>query len=492
MQFEFPEITHSVCKRIHQAGGLGLVVGGAVRDTLMGLSPESFKDIDIEVHGLNTEQLETIVQDLNPKAVGKAFGVVTLDQRLTDGVSVDLNLPRKDNKMGDGHKGFEVEFITGYRRDMSENELLKLIEECALRRDLTMNTPAYNVLDSKLYDPFNGHKDIMDKILRATDPHKWAEDPLRGLRVAQFASRFEFEVDALLKQLARVASASSSELPKERKFEEWFKMLTKGTKPSIGLEFMRDTGWLGEFPQLTNQIGVLQNPDHHPEGDVWNHMMYVVDAMAQVRHLVPEKWFVAFCFAVMLHDVGKVKMTVTDKHVESGIGPDGKPLKENQGLYTAYGHDIYGTVPGLEFMQLLTNDKKLIEMTLKIIRWHMAPYELRDANLPAFKRLAREVPLNVISYMSLCDHCGRPHRGPGDPDLDAKYSNNCMEKFHEIGPEPIKSLLMGRDLIQAGIKPGPVFKTALDAAYEAQMDDDTLSKAELLSVAVLATIPKEI
>lgn len=486
IQMKFPDMATEICRRIWEAGGLGLVVGGAVRDNLMGLPPSEGKDIDIEVHGLTDDEIKIVTADLGPKTVGKDFGVITLNQSLTGNKSYDLSRPRKDSKTGSGHNGFQVEFITGYRRGMTEAELRKLIWECALRRDLTMNTPAYNLLTNKLYDPFNGHKDIMDKILKATDPLKWAEDPLRGLRVAQFAARFEMEVDAMLKQLAKVASASSSELPKERKFEEMFKLLTKGKKPSIGLEFMRDTGWLGEYPQLTNQIGVLQNPDHHPEGDVWNHMMHVVDAMAQVRHRVPEKWFVAFCFAVMLHDVGKVKMTITNEHLKSGIGPEGKPLYEGQELYTAHGHEVYGTVPGLEFMKLLTDDKKLTEMVLAIIRWHMAPYHLRDAKLASFKRLAVKIPLNVISYMSLCDHCGRPHRGPNDPDLDAKYSKNCMEKFHEIGPEPVKRVLMGRDLIQAGIKPGPVFKKALDAAYEVQMDDATLSKEQLLSVALIA------
>ena len=468
---QIPPVVKIIAERVNSAGAKSLLVGGAVRDQILGI--EDIKDYDVEVYGLDIEGMQRLVADYNPKVVGKAFGVLTLDPRLTGGVDIELSLPRKDNKIGKGHKDFNCQ-LDPY---MSE-------KEAALRRDLTMNSVAWNVLSKELIDHYGGVKDIKEGILRATNPATFPEDPLRGLRVAQFAARFDMVPDQELMFLCQQMSSQFPYLPKERKFTEFEKLLTKGKNPSKGLEFLRESKWIKWFPQLESQIGTLQNPAHHPEGDVWTHMLYVVDAMAKVRHLIPEEWFVAFCFGVMLHDVGKVKMTITEEHIKTGIGPEGKPLHKGQELYTAHRHDAYGVVPGLEFMNLLTDDKELKRKVLAIIRWHLAPYHGRDSKLGFFKRLAKNVPLDVISYMSLCDHCGNPHRGIGDPDLEAKYSRNCMDKFHEIGPDPIEPVLAGRDLIQAGIKPGPVFKKGLDAAYEAQMDDSNLNKKELLAIAL--------
>ena len=239
---------------------------------------------------------------------------------------------------------------------------------------------------------------------------------------------------------------------------------------------------------MKEQEGTLQNLEYHPEGDVKTHMMYTTDSAAEVRDELPEEWRLAFMYGAMCHDFGKVKMSITEEHLRTGIGPKGIKLDPRQDLHSAWGHDTYGVIPGEAFMQLLTNNKKLIENVTTIIREHMQPYFLSTggASEGSWKRLHKRVPLNVIGWMSKCDCCGNPIKSIGDPDLEHEYSQNCFNRFDDLGPEPVKAILMGRHLVAAGHKPGPSFKIALDAAYDQQLDNDSLTQEELLVIAVQA------
>jgi len=469
---EIPEIVRTIVHRVDAAGGRALLVGGAVVDAVLEIP---IKDWDIEVYGLDYEELSTMFQDMGPKEVGKAFGIIKLDSRLTDGHDIDINIPRREDKIGKGHK------------DVSCTLDPRMTPRAAAeRRDLTINSMAWDLYGGRIIDHFGGMSDLEHGIIRATNPKTFVEDPLRALRVMQLLPRKGTLVDPQTMQLIKSMSYQFPYLPKERIYEEFRKLFMKADKPSVGLEFLRESGWLKWFPQIGEQIGTLQNPKHHPEGDVWTHMLHVADAAALVRHRLPEEWQEPFMLGATLHDVGKVHMTITKEHQESGIGPDGKPLYDGQDLYSAHGHDSYGIIPGSRFMDLLTDNRKLKEKVLMIILKHMFPYYGRDAGPSFFKRLNNDIPLNIIGYMALCDHCGRPHRGIGDPDLNSVYSQKCFDMFEQIGPEPTPQLLMGRDLIEAGFKPGPDFGVALKAAYEAQLDDEELTKHDLLMVATQA------
>lgn len=230
-----------------------MVVGGAVRDFLHDQRPP--KDVDLECFGLEVERLEEILRDrFKVDAVGKSFGVLKVV--VTEGTEAfDVSLPRRENKVGRGHRGF-----------VATPDPSMTFDEAASRRDFTMNTIAYNPVTNEFLDPFGGRKDLEDKVLRITGP-QFAEDPLRVLRAAQFAARFELKVATSAITECLKLKDELKDLPKERLWEEWKKLLLKARKPSIGIEVMRETGVLETlFPEMHALIGVPQEYAWHPEG----------------------------------------------------------------------------------------------------------------------------------------------------------------------------------------------------------------------------------
>ncbi len=461
-----PAAVLSLANRVEQAGGKAVLVGGAVIDMIQGRTP---KDWDLEVFGLGYDSLAVLFSDLNPKLVGKQFGIIKLT---IDGLDVDINVPRTDNKVGVGHDGFECDF-----------DPMMTVEEAARRRDFSINAMAVSLHTGEVVDPFGGLADLHAGVLRATDSHLFVQDPLRALRGMQLLARKAETVDAATMQLIRGMVDTFPELAAERVHEEWRKLLLKAERPSVGLEFLRESGWLVHFPELQALIGCEQNPEWHPEGDVWVHSCHTVDSAAWVRDqgVLPEDWTEAFMFGTMCHDLGKPDVTITPEMVANDEAP-----KER--LWTAWGHDQAGMPHGESFLRRMTNNKKLIEKTTTIIGEHMQPFNLwqGQGKMSAYKRLHNRLRLDVLGWVCRCDSCGGPDVSIGDPDLEHETSTACWDRFSEIGPEPVKAILMGRHLIGAGVKPGPTFKVRLDAAYEQQMegveDVDALLQVALAAV----------
>lgn len=464
IQLQVPGIVRAISNRVAQAGGSSLLVGGAVVDAIRGSEP---KDWDIEVFGLGYDRLCEMFVDLGPKKVGKEFGIVKLSQELCDGLEIDVNVPRRDNSIGIGHKDFDVQI------DPSMTP-----KEAARRRDFSINSMAIDLDTMELVDPFGGFADLQNGVLRATDPETFVEDPLRALRAMQLLARKAKTIDPSTMSIIRGMLETFPHLAKERVFEEFRKLLLKSDRPSVGLEFLRESGWITHFPELHKLIGCEQHPDWHPEGDVWVHTLEVTDASACVRHRLDSDWAEAFVFGAMLHDVGKPDTTVTSEMVDAGKFP-------NERLFTAYGHDRAGMGPAERFLRRMTNQKKLIERAVTIVGEHMQPYNLHSggAKGPAWKRLHNKIRLDVIGWMSRCDCCGRPDRSINDPDLEHEVSEQCFARFDDLGAEPITPVLQGRHLIAAGFKPGKHFGAALRSAYEAQIDDESLDVDSLLKIA---------
>ena len=222
-----------------------LIVGGWVRDWL--LNVES-KDIDIEVYGMTFDRIQSELEDCcySVDAIGKSFGVLKVDNE------IDISMPRRDNKIGAGHKGFSVEI------DPSMS-----VKDAASRRDFTINTMGVNV-EGILIDPFSGSEDLQDGLLRAVDSSSFGEDPLRVLRGMQFAARFNFAMEEETVQLCKTMISQKSSLPKERVWGEWYKWAVKGTVPSAGLKVLKDTGWLD--PEIAALVDLPQDEAWHPEG----------------------------------------------------------------------------------------------------------------------------------------------------------------------------------------------------------------------------------
>lgn len=239
VQLPLPPTARRLGARVEAAGGRAFVVGGGVRDHLLGLD---VKDWDIEVFGLELKPLERLLRKLGQvNAVGRSFGVF----KLTDhGVELDVSIPRRDSKVGPGHRGIAV-----------AGDPTMTPAEAAARRDLTVNALMANITTGELIDPTGGRSDLDRKLLRPVDEDTFLEDPLRALRAVQFAARFNFEPTPTL--IALCAQARVDELPAERVVGEWLKLLLRGRFASCGLALARSSGLLHRtFPTLVDHPAV--------------------------------------------------------------------------------------------------------------------------------------------------------------------------------------------------------------------------------------------
>ena len=429
------QIFKALLDTIKEQNGIAMLIGGAVID---GIKKRPLKDIDIEVYGLSYAQLVVLIKNLNLSCnlVGKSFGVI---KTVINNTEIDISIPRRENKIGIGHKGFEIEL-----------DQKMTPKEAGRRRDLTINSMYLNLHNGKIIDPFNGLKDLESGTIKATDKKTFIEDPLRVLRIMQLLPRKGKLVEKQTMQLCQSMVNTFSELPKERVFVEWKKLLLKTEKPSIGLEFLKNSGWLVHFPELKDLINCPQNPIWHPEGDVWIHTKMVVDNASKLRHLMPNDWKLAYMFGALLHDVGKPSTTTPD-------------LKAN-------GHDVAGVKISETFLMRLTNDKDLINKVTTIVGLHMRPGQLINSNAKeaAWKRLHNKCRLDILGWQSKADSAGRTGR---DVILDNhEASEKCFELFDKFGEEKIKPIILGRDLIALGIQPSKKFKAILETCYDKQLD----------------------
>jgi tRNA nucleotidyltransferase (CCA-adding enzyme) len=327
---ELPEKVVALSRAIHDAGGRALLVGGCVRDELMGTQP---KDWDLEVYELEAVRLRELLDRFGSvNAVGESFTVYKL------GHDVDVSIPRRERKSGRGHRAFVI-----------EGDPAMDFAAAARRRDFTINAILQDPLTGALIDPFQGRRDIEQRLLRAVSADTFAEDSLRVLRAAQFASRFQFEIDS--DTVALCQSIDLSDLPAERIWGELEKLLLLSAVPSIGLEWLRRLGVIEKlFPEIQSLIGVPQDPEWHPEGDVFVHTKLVVD---RARELIDELSYsrqVAVMLGALAHDFGKPGTTRMMEgrwrslgHDEAGLAP-AEAFLERLNVHTIDGYNVSGQV----------------------------------------------------------------------------------------------------------------------------------------------------
>ena len=421
-----------LCEDVREAGGRALLVGGSVRDSMLGLP---VKDLDLEVYGLDPDRLlSTLDQRFDLDLVGRSFGVIKIKH-----LDIDVALPRRESKRGLGHKGFEV---------ASDPHLP--VEEAAARRDFTINAMAFDPLDGELIDPWGGRKDLETETLRHVSD-KFSEDPLRVLRGMQFAARFDFRVAPETVALCRTIEPEG--LAKERIFEEFRKLILSGKKISRGLDFLRRCGWVQYFPELEQMIHCPQDPQWHPEGDVWVHTLHVLDAFAKERLGDPVEDLVVG-FACLCHDLAKPTTT-----------------EFRDGRWRSPGHEAAGEEPTRSFLGRMTDQEKLINDVVPLVREHLKPIMLYKAGAkpPAIRRLARRVGrIDRLIRVCRADHGGRPPLPfDGFPAGHWLLEQAAELKLSDQAPKPI---VQGRHLIQLGQKPGPGFGPILQACFEAQLD----------------------
>ena len=449
-----PDKIRNFANLICENGGRAMLVGGCVRDELMGVEP---KDWDIEVYGIAPEKLREILDSFGDvNVVGEAFTVYKIGNEL------DVSLPRRERKTGHGHRGFVVEGDP----DMS-------FEEACSRRDFTVNAILKDPLTGEIVDPFNGRADIEKKILRHVSSDTFAEDSLRVLRAAQFAARLEFDIAPETVEICKTIDVT--DLPKERIWGELEKLLLKPQRPSIGLKWLYDLGVVDRiFPELKSLVGVPQEAEWHPEGNVDVHTMMVVDEARKLIDDLPYERQVAVMIGALAHDFGKPPTTVfmdgrwrSHSHDEAGVEPTLSFL-DTIGLFTLNGFDVRNQI-------------------VQLVRYHLKPGEYYKAKSPvgdgAFRRLARKVEPDLLYRVAKADSLGRnPDWLPKEKWFGSEAQEWFIEKVRELqiekkAPDPI---LMGRHLIEMGLSPSPEFKKIIDAVYEMQLDGNITNLDEAI------------
>ncbi|MFT5170677.1 MAG: tRNA nucleotidyltransferase (CCA-adding enzyme) [Candidatus Marinamargulisbacteria bacterium] len=450
MKIPLPPFIDSIGREIESAGGRLMLVGGSVRDALLGFGPG---DLDFEVQGIPLQDLEMLLMAYGAvNQVGKAFGILKLTKA---GETFDFSLPRKEKKTGSGHRGFSVEIDPGLS-----------FSEAAARRDFTVNAMGYDVATKRLEDPFNGQIDLKARVLRHVGP-AFIEDPLRGFRAMQLSARFGLDIDNGTAALCR--KLPISELPKERIFEEFKKLLLKAEFPSRGFLAMENLGILSYFDELSALRGVEQNPYWHPEGDVWTHTLMVVDEMAAFR-TGESAHDLLMMLAAVSHDLGK---------------PSTTELKA--GNWTSHGHEDAGVPLTRSLIKKLTDQKDFINPLLALVREHLRPILLHQADQKqpvsdaVIRRLSMRVCIKDLVTLARVDHFGRTtedakHRVFEAGDWLAKRAQalNVWEK-------PPKPLIEGRDLLAIGFFPGPSIGRMLKAVMDEQVEGHLKSRNDCLT-----------
>jgi len=428
----------AIAEAVRAAGGRALVVGGSVRDELLGLTA---KDFDLEVFGVPAADLRTLLEGFGRvDAVGESFSVYKV-------AGLDVSLPRRESKSGRGHKGFQVNGDP----DLSARE-------AARRRDFTINAISRDPLTGDVVDPFDGHADLAARRLRVVDPATFGDDSLRVLRGLQFAARFDLSVDADTR--AVLSRIPLDDLPAERIWGEVEKLLMLATQPSIGLTLARDLGVVHRlWPELESLIGCPQEPEWHPEGDVWIHTLMVVDQARARLDGLDRGHAAAMMLGALCHDLGKPATTAvidgrirSPGHEEGGVAP-ASSLLDRLNVHTLDGFDVRRAVLGL-------------------VAHHLKPSMFRKSPTPvsdgAFRRLAQKVDPELLARFAKADCHGRTG------EFDCSAIDWFLERARALGVEhqAPAAIVMGRHLLELGVAPGPGLGALLKTIYERQLDGE--------------------
>ena len=457
---DLPQKLINLSVAVRDAGGRALLVGGCVRDGLMGVAP---KDWDVEVYGVPPDRLREVLDTFGPvNVVGEAFTVYKL------GSDIDVSLPRRERKSGRGHRAFVIE------GDPSMG-----FADASRRRDFTINAISQDPLTGEIIDPFDGQQDIEQGVLRAVSAATFVEDSLRVLRAAQFAARFEFRVEPETVELCR--SIDLSDLPAERIWGELEKMLLRAQRPSIGLGWLRALGVLEKlFPEINALIDVPQDPEWHPEGDVFVHTRLTVDQARQSIDDLSYARQVTVMLAALAHDFGK---PATTEFLE--------------GRWRSRGHEAAGAAPTESFLTRVNvhtiDGYDVRSQVIALVREHLKPgefYKKRDeVGEGAFRRLAKRCEPDLLYRVARADSLGR--NAPWVP-REKWYGAEAQEWFiqrarelnvEQRAPDP---LLLGRHLLALGLEPGPRIGEVTSAVYEMQLDgrvrtvDEAIEEAKKL------------
>lgn len=466
-QVDLERDARRIAAAIRDAGGRALCVGGFVRDRLLRLrsplrasagqvaSPST--DLDLEVFGIAQDRLPGLLRTLGRvEPVGQAFPVYKLGH-------IDVALPRRESKSGRGHKGFVV-----------EGDPSMPFPEAARRRDFTINAIAWDPLTDEYLDPYDGRADLARRLLRVVDPLTFGDDSLRVLRALQFAARFELTLDPATAGICRAISLD--DLPAERIWGEFEKLLLQARRPSIGFALARDLGVIAQIlPEMEPLYECPQDAEWHPEGDVWTHTLMVIDEAHKRNDDLDRARLATVMLGAVCHDLGKPLTTAmidgrvrSPGHEAAGV-PRATAILDRLNVHTLDNFDVRAQVLGL------------VAEHLRPSAFHKQKDTVTDG---AFRRLAQKVDLELLVRFARADCHGRAGV------FDCSAMDWFIERARSLGVEhrPPKPILLGRHLMELGVSPGPRMGEILRAVYELQLDGivTTLDEARLRARTLLS------
>jgi tRNA nucleotidyltransferase (CCA-adding enzyme) len=431
-------------------------VGGAVRDSLLG---RPVKDFDLEVFGLSFEAARgALARVARVEPVGDSFPVFKVAGLPGIAGQVDVALPRRDSKKGPGHRGIAA-----------EADPMMSLAEAARRRDFTINAMMFDPATGILEDPYGGESDLLARVLRVVDLATFGDDPLRALRAAQFAARFDLFVEVNTARLC--AAMPLHELPADRIFGEIEKALLQARRPSIAFALLAEWNQLSAIaPELVPLAATPQDPEWHPEGDVWTHTLLALDEARDLIDDLDAPRALAVMLGTLCHDLGKPSTT-----------------KVEDGRIRSRGHEEAGVAPTLALLDrwnVHTRESFPVrDQVVALVRDHLKPgalYKVRgEVSVGAIRRLARRVEADLLYRVASADCLGRT----GDfPTVAMEWFIAEVRRLsvERTGPAP---LLLGRDILALGVKPGPVVGKVLGEVYEQQLDSRVQTREDALALA---------
>jgi len=441
LQLAEPHPALAIARSVASAGGRTLVVGGWVRDRLLG-RPDDDEDMDLEIYGLEPEVLEAVLGEFGRlRRVGRSFPTYQVA-----GLDLDISTPDGDD-----------------------------FAEAARRRDLRVNAIGWDPLTGSLEDPHAGRQDLEAGILRAVDPGRFGEDPLRGLRSVQLAARLEMRLDATLRALCAASDLAAAS--PERIYGEWKRILLRSARPSLALDLLRELELLALFPELEALVGVPQDPEWHPEGDVWVHTGRVLDQAARLRS-GRERRDLLLMFGALCHDFGKPETT-----------------REHEGRIVSRLHSERGSEPSRSFLEGMRAPGWLVDGVLALVRHHLAPAQFArepgPAGAKAYRRLARRLSAAGVDFDLLYRVARADHLGCGTESARAEIfaaGDTFLARARDIDEQPgtHESVVKGRHLLSLGIEAGPELGQLLERCRDVQ-DETGWTDPEAILARVLGT-----